>query len=102
VMSWKSRCGGGAPSAVAAARPRLQRFNYTIYANEYTTFGGRMLPRLAHPCRKMVIVLEVSGHGWSTVGIIRAYFGSRGASTSFAAGKTTGCSVRADTALRTG
>ncbi|GFR48574.1 hypothetical protein Agub_g10477, partial [Astrephomene gubernaculifera] len=40
-------------------RRRLTSRGYTFYANEYTAFGGRQDPRLAHPCTNMMTVLQL-------------------------------------------
>ncbi|KXZ50890.1 hypothetical protein GPECTOR_14g139 [Gonium pectorale] len=40
-------------------RRRLLSRGYSIYANEYTAFGGRPDPRLAHACTNMLTVLQV-------------------------------------------
>ncbi|GLC64395.1 hypothetical protein PLESTF_000156700 [Pleodorina starrii] len=37
----------------------LQRKGYTLYANEYTAFGGQTDPGEAHACRNMLTVLQI-------------------------------------------
>ncbi|PNH05574.1 hypothetical protein TSOC_008135 [Tetrabaena socialis] len=50
------------PRSEASCEKRRQYLlskGYTIYANEYTAFGGSADPGLAHPCSNMMTVLQI-------------------------------------------